>query len=1006
MGPMGLSVLSGSGAPSASLGRVGEIYVDVAAGNLYPAKTESGWSSSYITLVGKDGKSVAQTLPPDFVANSFVVRPQSGDTSPVQFALGDGNGSTLFTVDAQGNVSNAGTLKVSGGATFSGALSASGAVNTGALTAASAAITGNETVGGSLTVNGTATFATLTGTSLTLSGNLTVNGTSTLGATSTGALTATSLTSTGTTQSAGHIVSSNGSAAAPTFSFTSQQDTGLYLGTASGTAAVLALSVNGANAFNLSKTGLSLPGTLTVAGVITGQSSLSIGTTASVNGAITGASTLAITGGISGQSTLSVTGAITGGSTLGITGAITGQSTLAVTGAASARTLTVSQGTSQDSSGNIVSTMSFPGAFGGTATYPNSGVSSDSLGNLIFSYQGRSVIAMANPGFNANAGTTPATAFGINFTAGAYTFGAGGATALLIGGNGSTTIGGGLSGNSFPCIITQQSGTILSLRQGANVVGTFDTTGNATFTNVVTSAGFTLTGSGARVTFSDNSVQTTAYTSVLANNQSKWIATTQGSAAAPAFTFTANADTGLYLKGSGATGASLALSVNSTDALLLASSGVSVPGTFGVTGATSVAALTASALVKATAFTITATGGALTFADGTTQTTAAGATAAGSSAIFTATSNGTAAAPAYTFTNSTSTGLWLVPSGPSLIVTVGGTNTLSIGKGNLSVTGPLSTNSTLSVTALATFGAGISVTGSVVASTVVQGGNGSATAPVFTSQFNTNTGVYFENSSGTSSRMYVAVNGVQTATFTATGQFTATGPVSASQFAGGSYATTNANGSTGGVQYGINNTTGLYVNTTTSGNPVVGLSQGSSVLLSGNNNGLLVPVSSSFTAPATHSATVTSTTAAGTPSFVSSQGFPGTVYGGGFACSATAAPTTPTGLYTTITFPDGTSPQVVGRSYINERGAGSVLGFHFYLQNPLTTTCQVRMNVNGTNTPYVTIAAGSTTGSISYKKNDYPLPNNGYCYMMVVFGSASTGAIPQLQGNFTLELPA
>ncbi|RYF03227.1 MAG: hypothetical protein EOO40_12440, partial [Deltaproteobacteria bacterium] len=319
------------------------------------------------------------------MANSFIAAPQSGDTAPVQYALKNSAGTQVFTVDAQGNISTAGTLSVSG------------AANTGALTAASATITGNETIGGNLSVTGTTAIGTLQATNLALSGSetiagdLTVQGKTTLQATSTGALTATSLTSTGTTQSTGHIVTSNGTAAAPAFSFLSQPDTGLYLVTASATAAVLGLSVNGVQAFGLTKAGLTLPGTLSVSGAVT----------------------LA--------STLGVTGAITGASTLSITGAITGGASLTVSGLAKAQSLQVTNQGSVTDSPNITPAVVFAGAFGGTSSYPPSGITSDSLGNLIFTYQGRSVMAMANPGYSAQVGNAPTTAFGINFTAGAYT---------------------------------------------------------------------------------------------------------------------------------------------------------------------------------------------------------------------------------------------------------------------------------------------------------------------------------------------------------------------------------------------------------------------------------------------------------------------------------------------------------------------------------------------------------------------------------------------------------
>lgn len=1014
-GSDGNTIIGVRGPPDGTVGKLGDYAYDVTNVVFYGPKTSSTTWPTGISLVGPKGASTPQTLPQDFVANSFIAAPQSGDTAAVQFALKNSAGTQVFTVDAQGNISTTGTLSVSG------------AASTGALTAASAAITGNETVGGNLTVAGTSTVGTLQATNLnvsgneTVGGNLTVQGQTTLQATSTGALTATSLTSTGTTQSTGHIVTSNGTAAAPAFSFLSQPDTGLYLVTASATAAVLGLSVNGVQAFGLTKAGLTLPGTLSVSGAVTLASSLG------VTGAITGASTLAITGAISGGASLTVVGV-----------------------AKAAGVVVTNQGNVADSP-NITPAIVFAGAFGGTSSYPPSGITSDSLGNLIFTYQGRSVIAMANQGYSAQVGNAPTTAFGINFTAGAYTFAAGGATALLVGGNGSTTIGGGLSGNSFPCIITQQSGTILSLRQGTNVVGTFDTAGNGTLSSTMTAAGFTLSAAGTKLTFGDGSVQTTAYTTFAANNQAKWIATTQGTTALPAFTFTTNTDTGMYLKGTGTPGALLALTANATDALLMSSSGVNVPGTLSVTGATTVAALTASSPVKATAFTITATGGALTFADGTTQTTAATAGTAGSSTQFVASSNGTVSAPAFTFSQASGTGVYLqsaTSTNPTLGISAGSTLAVSVTKTGTIFAQPAGFNAQLTANANIVASSGVNFVGA--SNTQVLAGAGTAAAPSFGNVANNNTGLFFGTGTGTGSNVFVTVNGTQTANFSNTSlalqnNLIVTGSASASSASisngvtAGSvtsnsgmtavlYTPTSSAGSATAVQYGFpGQTFGYWINGSSS---TMGWSVNGANVLTGSSVGIQVPLASTFTGvtthngavncastlsvtgtqtfsgATTHAATVTSTTPAGTPSFVSSQGFVTSAYGGGYACSATAAPTTPQGLYTTITFPDGTSPQVVGRSYINERGAGSVVGFHFYLQNALTTACQVRMNVNGTNTPYVTIAAGSTTASVSYAKGAYPIPNNGYCYMMVMFGSASTGSIPQLQGGFTLELPA
>ena len=59
-GVAGFSIRSGQGAPSASEGNVGDIYVDVTNGRLYAAKTTSGWNySNYSSLVGSTGATGA-----------------------------------------------------------------------------------------------------------------------------------------------------------------------------------------------------------------------------------------------------------------------------------------------------------------------------------------------------------------------------------------------------------------------------------------------------------------------------------------------------------------------------------------------------------------------------------------------------------------------------------------------------------------------------------------------------------------------------------------------------------------------------------------------------------------------------------------------------------------------------------------------------------------------------------------------------------------------------------
>jgi hypothetical protein len=57
VGPQGVSVRSGSGAPSSSLGNVGDVYVDTTGSNLYGSKTASGWPTTYTSLTGLTGAS-------------------------------------------------------------------------------------------------------------------------------------------------------------------------------------------------------------------------------------------------------------------------------------------------------------------------------------------------------------------------------------------------------------------------------------------------------------------------------------------------------------------------------------------------------------------------------------------------------------------------------------------------------------------------------------------------------------------------------------------------------------------------------------------------------------------------------------------------------------------------------------------------------------------------------------------------------------------------------------
>ena len=70
-GADGSAILSGSGAPTATLGKTGDFYIDKTAVSLYGPKTDSGWGSS-TSLKGADGQ--------DGTAGSKIL---SGSTTPV-----------------------------------------------------------------------------------------------------------------------------------------------------------------------------------------------------------------------------------------------------------------------------------------------------------------------------------------------------------------------------------------------------------------------------------------------------------------------------------------------------------------------------------------------------------------------------------------------------------------------------------------------------------------------------------------------------------------------------------------------------------------------------------------------------------------------------------------------------------------------------------------------------------------------------------------------------------
>jgi hypothetical protein len=128
-----------------------------------------------------------------------------------------------------------------------------------------------------------------------------------------------------------NLATSDGTALAPTYSWASDSNTGIYRVGADS----LGITAGGTVRATVSSTGLAVSGVFSVSGAMTASGGLgvtgavttsgatSIGTTLGVTGAATLGSTLAVTGAATLSSTLGVTGAATFGSTLGVTGAIT-----------------------------------------------------------------------------------------------------------------------------------------------------------------------------------------------------------------------------------------------------------------------------------------------------------------------------------------------------------------------------------------------------------------------------------------------------------------------------------------------------------------------------------------------------------------------------------------------------------------------------------------------------------------------------------------------------------
>lgn len=158
-------------------------------------------------------------LPADITGNSLVLTPVSGDASPLQLALMNGSGSSVFLVDASGDAQLAGTLGVSGATTL-------GALTAGQTTLGSLGVTGNETVGGTFRATGATTLSTLSTSGQATLSSLAVTNAATVGST---------LGVTGVTTAARFMTTGPGSSSGPILGYTgafqgqgTSETTGLY----------------------------------------------------------------------------------------------------------------------------------------------------------------------------------------------------------------------------------------------------------------------------------------------------------------------------------------------------------------------------------------------------------------------------------------------------------------------------------------------------------------------------------------------------------------------------------------------------------------------------------------------------------------------------------------------------------------------------------------------------------------------------------------------------------
>lgn len=648
--------------------------------------------------------------------------------------------------------------------------------------------------------------------------------------------------------------------------------------------------------------------------------------------------------------------------------------------AATHASLRVTQQTSQNSSSQTNAAVTFPGAFGSSTSYPLSGISSDSKGNLIFSYQGYPFMQTQNGGYSSAVGNTPASAYAVAFSAGAYVFYGGGSTLLQASASG-ITLGPTTSSYSIPTTINTYSGTILQLQKNNSTVASFDTTGSGSLSGNLSVTGSITAGS---IT---NSGQ---------NSAQSHQATGNGTVGAPSYSFTAQTDTGMYLPTQSTTAALLGLAVNGTQALALSKSGASVPGTLAVSGTTTLAAtstgaltpttITASGAATATALTISASGGKLTFGDGTVQTTAyTGASGTSSSSNSTGSSyaesyvgpwgvNKALTANSAQYAYCTTQALAQYIYAPRNAVQLVGVSYFAYGSAATNVTINVSYyGSTVSgsATSLTTFSAqAVSTAGNSVYQTL--------STPITLTAGN----CYFINvtSSGSTTvnlEGYLVINTPLTL-------------ASASQAP--SFSAGNGTDAAPAYTFANQTDTGLALPTASTTAAQMDLAVNGAQVLALKKTGVTAPVP------------ITSSTAAGTPSFVSTQGFKSSIDMGTFWSNGTM-PTSNTQLVKPVYSSSG-GAQMMAAAWLAPF-SGSVVGLSGYANGSFAsgTTVTLTVRIGGTLQNLTTTLDSSGNGNFTTAaKGTYSFSaGNG----LAVFISGSSSTINQsFSASIVVEMGA